>query len=70
VIYSIIADAVNKKLRRKRFPTNTELYYTMQCVDDLPVTPTRSVSFVTVEPNYDLNVEPEEEFSDDYDERD
>ena len=67
VIYSLISDAVNKKLRNKRFPTSTKEYYTMQCVDDLPITPVTRVSHVTVEPNYDLNVEPEEELFDDYD---
>ena len=67
VIYSLIADAVNKKLRRKRYPTDTDVYYTMRCVDDLPVTPTPSVSYVSVEPSYDLNVEPEEEALDEYD---
>lgn len=70
VIYSIISDAVNKKLRQKRFPTSTKEYYTMQCVEDLPVTPVTRVSYVTMEPNYDLNVEPDEEGFDDYDEPD
>ncbi len=68
VIYSLISDTVNKKLCRKRFPTETSQYYTMQCVDDLPVTPVTKISYVTVEPNYDLNVEPEDELPDEFDE--
>lgn len=64
VIYSLISDAVNKRLRRKRFPVETELYYTMHSVNDLPITKPTSVSFITMEPSYDLNVEPEDEFED------
>ncbi len=67
VLYSIISDAVNKSLRRKRYPIDTDVYYTLQCVSDLPVTPTTSISYVTVEPGYDLNVEPEDDLLDDFD---
>lgn len=67
VIYSLIADAVNKKLRRKRYPTDTDIYYTMRSVDDLPITQSTNVTYVTIEPGYDLNVEPEDDIFDDFD---
>ncbi len=66
VLYSLIADMVNKRLRKKRFPTNTDIYYEMQCVDDLPIEKTPSVSHVTVEPSYDMNIEPEDELPEEY----
>ena len=67
VIYSVISDAVNKKLRRKRYPIDADQYYTIQSVNDLPITPNREVSYYTVEPSYDLNVEPEDELFDEFD---
>lgn len=67
VIYSLISDAVNKKLRSKRYPIDTELYYTLQTVHDLPVTLETKVSYVSAEPSYDLNVEPEDEGLDEFD---
>lgn len=65
VIYSIIADSVNKHLRRKRLPTDGELYYTMRCVDDLPVTPERTTSYAADEISYDRNIDPEDYYEDD-----
>lgn len=67
VLYTIIADGVNKCLKRKHYPTSTDEYYTLQCVSELPVEAPQSYSFVSVEPAYDLKAEPEEEL-DDYDE--
>ncbi len=61
VIYFLISDAVNRRLARKRYPLNTEEYYSLRCVEDLPVEPAPSYSFVSVEPSYDMNAEPEEE---------
>lgn len=67
VIYSLISDAVNKKLRSKRYPVDTELYYTLQTVHDLPVTVETRVTYVSAEPSYDLNIEPEDENADEFD---
>ena len=36
VIYTIIADVVNKRLQKKNLPTDTDLYGSVQCVTDLP----------------------------------
>lgn len=65
VIYSLIADSVNKRLRKKRLPTDGELYYTMRCVDDLPVTPEQTVSYASDETTYDRNIDPEDYYEDD-----
>lgn len=64
VLYTLITDGVNKRLTRKRYPTQTYLYYTLQNVEELPVEPQPSYSFVSVEPAYDMHAEPEDE--DDY----
>ncbi len=61
VIYFLISDAVNRRLAGKRYPLATEEYYTLRCVEDLPVEPTPSYSFLSVEPAYDMNAEPEED---------
>lgn len=65
VIYSLISDSVNKRLRKKRLPTDGEAYYTMRCVDDLPVTPERTTSYTTEETTYDRNIDPEDYYDDD-----
>lgn len=57
VIYSLIADVVNKRLGKKRYPTETELYYSLRCVEELPIDPAPSSSFTAVEPAYDLQAE-------------
>lgn len=67
VIYSLISDAVNKKLLSKRYPIDTDLYYTLQTVNDLPVTPETRVSYASTEPSYDLNIEPEDDSADEFD---
>lgn len=64
VLYTLIADGVNNRLKRRRYPTDSDLYYTLKNVEDLPVEPLPSYSFVSVEPAYDMHAEPEDE--DDY----
>ena len=61
VIYTLIADNVNERLRRKRYPTETDLYYSLQCVEELPVSPQPSYSFVSVDPAYDMHAQDEDE---------
>lgn len=70
VIYTLIDDAVNSRLKRKRYPTDTEIYYSLESVEKLPVEPLPSYSYVSVDPAYDLQAEPDEEddYYDDYDE--
>ena len=69
VIYTLINDGVNNRLKRKRYPTGTEIYYTLESVDKLPVDPLPSYSYVSVDPAYDLQAEPDEDDDvyDDYD---
>lgn len=62
LLYSLIADFVNGRLQKKRYPTETEIYYTIQCVEDLPVEPLPTYSFDSIEPAYDLKAEPEDDF--------
>lgn len=66
VIYTLITDAVNNRLKRKRYPTETEIYYTLESVERLPVEPLPSYSYVSVDPAYDLKAESDED-EDDYD---
>ncbi len=66
VLYTLIADFVNQRLRKKRFPTETEEYYAIGCVADLPVEAPPSYSYVSVDPSYDMKAEPED-LVDDYD---
>ena len=61
VIYTLITDGVNERLRRKRYPTETDLYYTLQCVEELPVSPQPSYSFVSVDPAYDMHAQDEDD---------
>ncbi|MGN1307833.1 MAG: AI-2E family transporter [Faecousia sp.] len=61
VLYTLIVDGVNGRLRRKRYPIETELYYSLQCVEDLPITPLPSASFVSVEPAYDMHAADEDD---------
>lgn len=61
VIYTLIVDGVNGRLKRKRYPIETDLYYSLQCVEDLPVDPQPSYSFVSVEPAYDMHAEDEDD---------
>lgn len=70
VIYTLITEAVNNRLKRKRYPTETEIYYTLESVDRLPAEPLPSYSYVSVDPAYDLQADPDDEddFDDDYDE--
>ncbi len=70
VIYTLINDAVNNRLKRKRYPVETEIYYTLESVDKLPVEPLPSYSYVSVDPAYDLRADPDDDdgIYDDYDE--
>ena len=62
IIYSLIVDRVNKSLKKKRYPIDTGEYYSIRCVDDLPAEPPPSYSFDSVEPAYDLEMSPEDDF--------
>ena len=70
VIYTLIDDAVNNHLKRKRYPTDTEIYYTLESVERLPVEPLPSYSYVSVDPSYDLQADPDDEDDDYYDDFD
>ena len=61
VIYSLISDGVDRRLTKKRYPLETGMYYSLQNVEDLPVEPAPSNSFISVEPSYDMKIEPEDE---------
>ena len=66
VIYSLIADHINRQLRSKHLPTEGELYYTLQCVEELPREPETSETHAAPAPNYDTNaVDAERAGSDD-----
>ena len=69
VLYTLIVDGVNNRLRKKRYPTDSDLYYALQNVEELPVEAVPSYSYVSVEPSYDLKAEPEDDdMGSDYDE--
>lgn len=61
VIYTLIADAVNRGLKKKRYPLNSDLYYSLNMVEDLPVDPAPSYSYVSLDPAYDMKAEPEDD---------
>ncbi|MBQ7871754.1 MAG: AI-2E family transporter [Oscillospiraceae bacterium] len=68
LLYTLVADFINDRLRKKRFPTVTDEYYAIGCVADLPVEAPSSYSYVSVDPAYDMQAEPEDELDeDDYD---
>ena len=63
VIYTIISDSVNKAVRKKRHPTDTTLYYSIQTVEDLRQYEQEfgeSTVFYS-EDNFDTEYDPEEE---------
>lgn len=70
VLYTLIADGVNNRLKRRRYPTDSDEYYMLKNVEDLPVEALPSYSFVSVEPAYDMHAEPDDEddYYSDYDE--
>lgn len=69
VIYTLINDRVNGRLKRRRYPTDTDVYYSIKMVEDLPVEPAPSYSYVSVEPAYDMHADPDDDDDmDDYDE--
>lgn len=61
VLYTIIADMVNKRLRKKNLPTDTEVYGDLDTVADLPTPPPPEGEPVKSELSYDRNQEQEEE---------
>ncbi len=62
VIYTLITDAVNKRLANKRYPIDSELYYNLREVEDLPIASRETTRRHPQEPNYDLNVEVEDAY--------
>lgn len=62
VLYMLISDGVNKRLKKKRYPVETEAYYSIRTVEELPSEPSPSYSFVSVEPAYDMEIEADEDF--------
>lgn len=66
VLYTLITDGVNNRLKRRRYPTDSDVYYTLKNVEDLPVEPLPSYSFVSVEPAYDMHAEPDDDDDVDY----
>ncbi len=60
VVYSLIVDSVNRKLGKKRYPLNTEMYYEIKDVYDLPTTPANTIRHPE-EPGYDRNIEAEDD---------
>lgn len=67
VLYTLIADGVNKRLQKKHYPTSTDAYYSIRTTDDLPVAPPSTYAYVSVEPAYDVQIDPEDEESADWD---
>lgn len=65
VIYTLITDRINKRLNKKGYPTPSEEYYSLKCVEDLPVKTPVSASFASVDPAYDMTVDPKDD--EDYD---
>lgn len=62
VLYTLINDAVNNRLKKKRYPLDTALYTNICGVEELPVDPyVPSASYVSVEPAYDFEADEEEE---------
>lgn len=59
VIYTLISDSVNGRLKRKRYPLDTALYYSLQCVSQLSQTPP-SASSDAAEPDYELRTDEEQ----------
>lgn len=70
VLYTLIADGVNKRLQNKHYPTSTDAYYSIRTTDDLPVAPPSTYAYVSVEPAYDVQIDPEDEESADWDDED
>lgn len=62
VIYTLITDAVNKRLALKRYPIDSELYCNLREVEDLPIVQSETTRKHPQEPNYDLNVEVEDAY--------
>lgn len=61
VLYTLISDSVNKRLKKKRYPVNTDVYYSICTVDDLLEETPSCYGYVSEEPAYDMEIEPEED---------
>ena len=61
VIYTIITDIVNKRLQKKRLPTDTDMYGSIGAVTDLPPVPASKERRKTGKLQYDRNVEAEDD---------
>ena len=70
VLYTLISDGVNKRLQKKHYPTGTDAYYSIRTTDDLPVAPPSTYAYVSVEPAYDVQIDPEDEEDADWDDED
>ncbi len=55
LLYSLINDFVNRRLMKRRLPTQTEQYERIVSVDDLPVAPPPVRQPYSAEPSYDRN---------------
>lgn len=55
LLYSLINDFVNRRLMKRRLPTQTEQYERIVSVDDLPVAPPPARPQYSAEPSYDRN---------------
>ena len=55
LLYSLINDFVNRRLMKRRLPTQTEQYERIVSVDDLPVTSPPVRQPYSAEPSYDRN---------------
>lgn len=67
VLYTLINDAINNRLKKKRYPLDTALYTDLCSVDELPIDPLPSASYVSVDPAYDFEAEVDEFDDDDSD---
>ncbi len=60
VLYTMLSDAVNKRLHKKHYPIETMDYYAFKTVADIPIIPPTMLN--EDEPRYDLNIEVEEAY--------
>ncbi len=63
VVYTLIADGVNKRLRKKRLPTDTDLYCDVTSVTDLPVVE-KPLPLQRESLGYDRNAEEDSNYED------
>lgn len=68
VLYTLIVDVVNDRLVKRKYPTDSDCYYALQNVEELPTEAEQSCSYAAAQPDYDLGQEPEEEIEESDDE--